>query len=209
MAKKDKFDYFKCFEKQSEIAIEEAKLLEEFIESFTSAAEMKPLLERAHEIEHRGDALSHEVMKNVAADFITPIEREDLIELAQQLDNITDYIEDVMVCMYIYDVRFIHKDTKIFAEHITKSCEALNRCMGDFRNFKKSKDFKKLIIEVNDHEEAADAQYIETIRHLYTTDGDNPMRVMTWSKVFERMEKCCDACEHVADSMDTIVVKNS
>ncbi|MEG1197574.1 MAG: DUF47 family protein, partial [Raoultibacter sp.] len=89
-----------------------------------------------------------------------------------------------------------------------KSCEALEMAMGDFRNFKKSKKFKNLLIDVNTYEEEADLLFLKTLRHLHTDDKENPMRVIVWSQLYERMEKCCDACEHTADMMNSILLKN-
>ena len=135
-------------------------------------------------------------------------EREDIIELTQHLDDIIDYIEDVMQRFYMYDVHFMHDDALEFARLIKKSCVALDKAMDDFRNFKKSKKFKELIIDVNSYEEEADQLLIKVIRDLHTKDCDKPMRVLVWSQIFNRMEKCSDACEHAADSMSTILLKN-
>ena len=81
--------------------------------------------------------------------------------------------------------------------------------MGDFRNFKKSKDFRQHIVDVNSYEEEADHVYLEAMRHLHVVDNEDPMHVLVWSRTYARMEKCCDACEHVADVMATVVLKNS
>lgn len=208
MSKKHKFDYFDAFEKQSAMAVKEAELLIEAIENFTEAEDLRGIMERAHELEHEGDEVNHAIFKTVATDFITPIEREDIIELSQYLDNIIDYIEDVMQRFYMYDVHFMHDDALEFARLIKKSCVALDKAMDDFRNFKKSKKFKELIIDVNSYEEEADQLLIKVIRDLHTKDCDKPMRVLVWSQIFNRMEKCSDACEHAADSMSTILLKN-
>ena len=95
MSKRVKFDYFDAFEKQTEVAVQEAELLIEAIEGFTEAEHLKEVMERAHELEHKGDEINHAIFKTVATDFITPIEREDIINMSQYLDNIIDYIEDV------------------------------------------------------------------------------------------------------------------
>ena len=208
MPKKHKFDYFDAFEKQTEVAIAEADLLIETIENFTTAENTKDAMERAHKLEHEGDEINHAILKNVATDFITPIEREDIIDLAQFLDNIIDYIEDVMQRFYMYDVHLMHPDALEFAQIMKKSCVALSKAMEDFRNFKKSKKFRSLIIAVNDNEEEADQLYLKAIRSLHTVDRENPMRVLVWSQIFSRMEKCCDACEHAADTMSTVLLKN-
>ena len=186
MSKKHKFDYFDAFEKQSAMAVKEAELLIEAIENFTEAEDLRGIMERAHELEHEGDEVNHAIFKTVA----------------------TDFIEDVMQRFYMYDVHFMHHDAEEFACLIKKSCEALDKAMVDFRNFKKSKTFKQLIVDVNTYEEEADRLYLKVIRKLHTEDNDNPMRVLVWSQIFDRMEKCCDACEHVADTMSTILLKN-
>ena len=208
MAKKHKFDYFDQFEKLSELTVQEADLLIEAIKGFTSAEDLRPVMERAHELEHEGDEINHAIFQTVATDFITPIEREDIIELAQFLDNIIDYIEDVMQRFYMYDIHVMHEDALEFACLIKKSCEALDKAMEDFRNFKKSKTFKQLIIDVNTYEEEADQLFLKVIRKLHTQDRESPMRVLVWTQIFDRMEKCCDSCEHTADSMSTILLKN-
>lgn len=80
--------------------------------------------------------------------------------------------------------------------------------MGDFRNFKRSKEFKHLIVEVCDAEEEADGLYVSVIHGLHTEDRDNPLRVFVWTNVFNRMESCADACEAAADVMNSIMIRN-
>lgn len=208
MGKKNRFDYFDAFKKLSELAVEESDLLIEAIENFGEAEDLRGVMGRAHEIEHKGDEQNHLIFQTVATDFITPIEREDIIELTQHLDDIIDYIEDVLQRFYMYDVHFMHKDALEFAGLIKKSCVALDKAMEDFRNFKKSKTFRELVIDVNTYEEEADQLLVKVIRDLHTIDCDKPMRVLVWSQIFSRMEKCADACEHAADSMSTILLKN-
>lgn len=209
MAKKHKeFDYFDAFEQQVKFACKEAELLRKVVENFKSAEDIKETMDRAHEIEHEADLVSHDIHKSVAHDFITPFDREDIIHLAKTLDDITDSIEAVIQRMYMYDVRFMHDGTLDFARAIEKSCTALHRAMGDFRNFKRSKEFKHLIVEVCDAEEEADGLYVSVIHGLHTEDRDNPLRVFVWTNVFNRMESCADACEAAADVMNSIMIRN-
>ncbi|MGI6106143.1 MAG: DUF47 domain-containing protein [Raoultibacter sp.] len=210
MAKKSKkFDYFDAFERQAELAVKEAKLLIKTIEDFSPDTNMEKVLEKAHVIEHEGDDICHATFTAVATDFITPIEREDIVELSQYLDDILDYIEDVMQRFYMYDIDSIHENTLEFAHIILKGCEALCDAMEDFRNFKKSKNFKQRLIEVNTLENEADAFYMKVTRDMHKKDRDDPLRVLVWTQVFSCMERCTDACEHTADSMRTIMLKNS
>ena len=208
MAKKSKFNYFDAFERQVDIAAEEADILLEAIENFTTADELQPLLERAHEVENRGDDVNHSIMTSVAADFITPIEREDIIRLAQDLDNITDMIEGVIQRFYMFDIHFMHGRAIEFAQIICKSLRALRKSMGTFREFKKVKKIRAMVEDVNALEEQADVLYMQTIRQLYTDDASKAVRVEVWSRIFDRLEAICDACETAADTMSAITLKN-
>lgn len=209
MAKKDRFNYFDAFESQVAVAEEEIEVLIEAIENFSTADDLQPVLEKAHEIEHRGDEINHIILTNVSTDFITPIERGDIIELAQNLDTLTDMIEGIIQRFYMFDIHFMHPQAIEFAQIIRKSLKALRKAMGTFREFKKVKKIRAMVEDVNQLEEQADALYVKTIRHLYTVDALNDaVRVEVWSRLFDRLEGTCDACETVADTMATIMLKN-
>ena len=208
MAKKDKFNYFDAFAKQVDIAAEEADVLIEAIESFKPGMDMRPILEKAHEIEKRGDEVNHIIRINVATDFITPIEREDIIELALDLDDVTDIIEGIIQRFYMYDIHFMHPRAIEFATIIKKSLKALRKAMDSFREFKKVKKIRAMVEDISDLEEQADVLYLEAIRELYTADAENAVRIEVWSRLLERMESACDACDAVGDTMATILLKN-
>ncbi len=208
MAKKNKFNYFDAFEQQVDIASEEADLLVEAIENFKDAESLRDVLDRAHEIEHRGDMVNHEIRTSVSIDFITPFDREDIIELANDLDDVIDMIEGVIQRFYMFDVHFMHPRAMEFAKVIQKSLKALRKSMGSFREFKKVKKIRAMVEDVNNQEETADAMYVEAIRELYTTDAENAVRVEVWSRLFDRLEAICDATKTVADTMSTIMLKN-
>ena len=209
MAKKPKFNYFDAFEKQIDIASEEAALLLETVEGFTTAEALEPILEKAHSIEHKGDAINHDILTSVSIDFITPIERADIIELAQAIDDITDMLEGIIQRLYMYDVHFMHPNAVDFAKIINKSLKALRKSMSTFRDFKKVKKIRAMVEDVNELEEQADELYLKTIRRLYTKDNEKAVRIEVWSRLFDRLEQACDACKVVADDMAAIMLKNS
>lgn len=209
MSKKTKkLDYFDEFERQAELAVKEAGIMIDAIENF-HPNRVGHMLKKAHEVEHEGDMICHTIYTAIATDFITPIEREDIVTLAQSLDDIMDYIEDVLQRFYMYDITEIHENTLEFARIIEKGCVAIQSAMADFRDFKKSKNFTERLIEINSLEEEADEFYIEIVRDMHKKDKDDPFQIMVWSQIYSRMERCTDACEHVADIMRTIMLKNS
>lgn len=210
MGKKHKrFDYFEGFERQARLALEEADLLIQVIEGYATPEAVHEITPHAHEIEHKGDSVGHSVYLAIATDFITPIEREDIISLTQNLDDILDYIEDVIQRFYVYDIREMHPCTLQFAEIIRDACAALLKALEDFQNFKKSKKFKELVVKINDYEEQADRLRLDVGHELHTEHRDDPLYVMEWSEIFARMERCTDACERVADTMRSVALKNA
>ena len=208
MAKKTKFNYFDAFQSQIEIAAEEAEVLIETIESFETSEGLKPLLEKAHNIEHRADEVNHLIKTNVATDFITPIEREDIVAMGDRLDDVIDGIEGIIQRFYMFDIHIMHPKAMEFAVIIRKSIKALRKSMDSFREFKKVKKIRAMVQDVNDLEEQADELYMEAIRQLYTEDSEKPVHVEVWSRLFDRLEGAVDACEAVADTMSTIMLKN-
>lgn len=164
--------------------------------------------EAMHEIEHAEDEVKHGMMKRLAKEFVTPIDREDIIELANELDEVTDKIDDVLIRMYMYNIKEVHPAAMAFTDVIVRCCKALQVAMREFPNFHRSTTLQQAIIDVNTMEEEGDAIYMVAMRTLYETPGD-PVSIAAWSELYDRLEECCDACEHVADVMEIVVMKNS
>ena len=205
---KEKFDYFLALERLGGFASQEAHLLVEILTDFHP----ETLLQRVdemHLIENAADEQLHELFTHIATEFLTPIEREDIAEIAYRLDDVVDYIDDVVQQMYMYDIQEIYTPSFDMAALIVKATDALCGCLEEFRNFKKSKMLVDRIITVNDLEDEADKLYLHTTRDLFKNHVDNPVFILAWSNIFVRMERCIDACESATDIMATVALKNS
>ncbi|MFR3273714.1 MAG: DUF47 domain-containing protein [Slackia sp.] len=88
-------------------------------------------MERAHEIEHAADKVCHSIFQAVSVDFITPIDREDIISLTQSMDDILDYMEATIQRFYMFNLTSMHPRAIDFARLLLKSCEALKVAMGN------------------------------------------------------------------------------
>jgi predicted phosphate transport protein (TIGR00153 family) len=165
--------------------------------------------ETMHEIEHAADEVKHGMMRRLVKEFVTPIDREDIIRLVNELDDVTDKIDDILIRMYMYNIRDLRPAAPAFADVIARCCRALQQAMLEFPEFhRKSATLTQALIDVNTLEEEGDAIYIDAVRKLYRKGGD-PVEVAAWSEIFDRLEDCCDACEHVADVLEIIAMKNS
>lgn len=200
-------EYFDTFVKLVQCSCEAAAYLHQTLEHFDTAT-LSQKMQEIHEIEHRADTLKHNMMQKLIREFITPIEREDIIQLAQEIDEVTDAVEDVLIRMYMYRIQTVRKEALDFTSAILQCCQALQTAMEEFYNFRKSATIHDCIVKVNSLEEQGDAFYIEAVRALYGECKD-PVEIMAWTETFDRLEKCCDACEHVANVVESVVMKNS
>lgn len=206
--KKNKnYNYFEALVSFTTYSCKAAELLHSILLDY-DPSKLEEQMRKMHEIEHAGDLAKHDMIKHLAKEFITPIDREDISTMAQEIDNVTDTIEDVLMQLYMYDVHTIRPEALEFSKTIVDCCTALKVSMEDFHNFKKSKTIHEAIININNMEEIGDQIYTRAVRNLYTTSKD-PVEILSWTKSFDYLERCCDACEDVSDIMESIIMKNS
>ena len=206
MSKRD-YNYFKALEEMSVFSVRAAEKLCEILLSYNPTKVVQEVKE-IHKIEHAEDEKKHELMKNLVKEFITPIEREDIVTLAQMLDDVTDSIEDIVQKLYIFNVLKLRKEAIDFTNVISECCKMLVEVMAEFNNFKKSKTIKNSIVKINELEEKGDDLYLESVRRLYVESTD-AAELMVWTIIFDAFEKTCDAIEHVANAVESVIMKNS
>ena len=206
MAKGDKF-YFENFAASAALSKEAAEYLVKCLESYEPAG-IKNMLEEMHKIEHRADEKKHEMREALAKAFVTPVDREDLDMLSHQLDDVTDGIEEILQMFYIYSIPSIQPDAIEFAKKLVLSCDLLCKLMEKFEHFKKSKSIHELIIEINDLEEDCDRLYLSSMRKLTESSSDTLLTV-SWQDIYNCMEACADACEHVSECVGSVIMKNT
>lgn len=204
-SKADSF-YFNNFVEASSIACEAADMLKDVLSSFNPES-LSERLKELHEVEHKGDRKRHEITAVLVRAFITPLEREDILKLSQSLDDVIDSIEDIVIHLYINNVQTLRQDSLQFADVVISCCRSMKKVMEEFHNFKRSKSLQQLTVDLNHLEELGDELYIKSIRTLHSTCTD-PMEVMAWHEIYGYFEKCCDACETVADIVESITIGN-
>ena len=170
--------------------------------------ELEKYLGEIHEIENRADGKKHEMLDRLAKEFIPPIEREDIVELSQHIDTVTDKVEDILLRVYMNNVSTIGRDALAMMDVVVECCEAVRELLQEFADFRRSRNLKKVIIRINDLEEAEDRLFMTSMRKLYTGSKD-PIHIIAWREIYIYLERCADACEHVADVVESIVMKNS
>lgn len=198
-------DYFKMFVISAEYTCTASKSLLDLVINYT---DIENKVNEIHRIEHEADIHYHKIFERLNKSFITPIEREDILLLANNLDNITDSIEDIAYRFLMFGIQNMRDEAIKFVEIIIRSCNELKTALTEFNKFKKSNVIAQKILEVNNCEEEGDKLYHSTVRKLFATCKD-PIEIMKWREIFEKMENCLDSCEDAANALEGIIMKNT
>jgi len=204
MAKKT-YNFFDKFVEQMSLCKKAAQQLMNMLENYNDISSQA---EEVHATEHEADNLLHEIMEELNRSFITPIDREDIVGLVNELDDIADSIEDVAILFDILSITQVKPEALEMGKLILTGCEALYDAVAEFAHFKNSKKLGDLIIRVNQAEEDGDRRHRSVIKAIYQEEKD-PITLMKWKEIFDAMEAVLDDCEDVADLLDGLTIKNS
>ena len=205
--KKQKNFYYEAFEEIANVGHETAKELARILQEF-SLDTFPAELERMHQLEHKADQIKHKVVEFLYKDFLPPIERDDIIELLHQLDNVVDALEDVVIKMDMYHITSVTEQMIDFAILLEETTAKICEMIDELHHFKKSKSIYQNIIIINDLEGKADAQYVRSVKKLFLMKSD-PLSTFSLNEIYSKMERCSDCCENVANTVEAIILKNS
>jgi predicted phosphate transport protein (TIGR00153 family) len=205
--KKNEYSYFEGFASLSKFSYNLAVSLHETLSNF-DPNKITEKVNAAHEIEHNADIAKHEIMNRLVKEFLPPIASEDITSLTQEIDDVTDAIEDVLIYVDMFNIQTIRPEALKFTELLVSCTKAMDEVLEEFKNWKNSKKLHDKIIEINRLEEVGDALYVDFMRNLFHTSKD-PIELMCWTEILHRLEKCADNCEDVANVIESIVMKNS
>ena len=199
------YNYFEKFSQQMSLCKKAAQQLLSMLENYTDIPTQS---EEIHNTEHEADILLHDIMSELNRSFITPIDREDIVSLSKELDDITDSIENVANLFDILTITQVRPEALDMAKLILAGCDALHEAIMEFSHFKNSKKLGDLIINVNHTEEDGDRMHRNVIKKMYLNEKD-AITLMKWKEIFDSMEDVLDYCEDVADLLDGLIIKNS
>jgi len=205
-SKQDRFYYDNLIEAAG-VSCKAAEYLVECLSSY-DLEDLEEKLSRMHGFEHCGDEKKHDMTSALAKAFVTPVDREDLALISQNIDEVTDAIEEVLQCFYMDQIATVREEAIAFAKKLVVCCQQMKELMGEFENFKKPAKLHEMVIRLNHAEEECDRLYLEACKQIRKESG-NAMNFFFWREIYEKMERCADACEHVGDCVETVVMKNT
>jgi predicted phosphate transport protein (TIGR00153 family) len=194
-------EFFDLFEEAGANIQRAAELLDKMLQDYPENSEL------AREIlicEQHGDRITHDIIQRTNNTFVTPIDREDILALAAALDDIVDYIEEVADFLGLYKIEATMDDAQKLARVLLDASRQIAEAIPRLRGFK---DVSHYTVEINRLENDGDRIQREALAALFE-HGIDPMVVIRWKDIYERLEEAIDATEKVAYTLETIVLKN-
>jgi uncharacterized protein len=195
-------EFFDLFERAGANIVHAAELLDEMLASYPESADLAGEIRAA---EHEGDHLTHDVIKRLNQTFVTPIDREDILHLTSALDDIVDYIEEVADYLGLYKIEAPMSQAQRLAGVLRDATRQLAAAIPLIREFK---NISAQMVEVHRLENEGDRLVREAIASLFES-GIDPMVVIRWKDIFERLENAIDSTERAAFILEGIVIKNA
>jgi uncharacterized protein len=194
-------EFFDLFEEAGANIVRASELLERMLRQWPDGAEL------AREVvvcEQEGDRITHDIIQRLNSTFVTPIDREDIYALASALDDIVDFVEEVSDFLTLYRIEAPMDQATELARILSQSSRAIADAIPRLRTFM---DIHHYTVEVNRLENDGDRVVRQALASLFER-GIDPMLVIRWKDIFERLEDGIDATETVANILEGIVIKN-
>lgn len=197
--------FFDLLDQQAENAIAVSKYFHEIADNgvFDEAS-----VKKMNDLESEGDTLCHEIIDMLNRTFITPLDREDIYTLTHELDDIVDFINSITSRMKLYKLPKADKELKQFATVMEEAVITLAKAVNGLRDMQRSRRILDYCIDINRLENLGDQLRDDSISALFDTEKD-PILVIKWKGIYESAEVVLDKCEHVAKTIEEIVVKQS
>jgi predicted phosphate transport protein (TIGR00153 family) len=193
------FDDFVAMAEQIRLG---AAMLEEML------APEKPIWDKADqikEVEHKCDFLTHEIIQRLHRTFVTPLDREDIHDLARSLDDVMDAIDDSAAVVRLYSIERVRPDARELARIIKASTDEMVKAL---KALERRKGVAEPAVEINRLENEADRVHYAAVRRLFEEERD-PITIMKWKEILDFLEESTDRCEDVANVVEGIVVKHA
>ncbi len=199
--KEEKF--FELFELQAEHNLAAARLFHEMAKRWPARQEE---IDKLHAIEHEADITAHEIHDRLNRTFITPLDREDIHALASELDDIVDLVQHVALRMHLYRIEEPTPELIDLSDTLRQAVDNVRKAVVELGKPEKIRRTLDYCIEVNRLENTADRIMEAALAKLFG-GRPGPLEVIKWKEVYEGIEAAIDKCEDVANTIESILVK--
>ena len=194
--------FFRMFREVSENMTEGARLLHDMLKNPQDLAER---IAKLQDIEHRGDDMTHDIIRALNQTFITPFDREDIHALSSSLDDVLDYVNSAATRMKLYRIITPPPAAAALAALIVTQAEELSKGVSLLGKDQKVLDH---CVEVNRLENEADRVSRKAIAELFENEKD-PIQLIKIKELYEVLEMATDKAEDAANVLEAVVLKST
>lgn len=196
--------FFDFFEKLGALSNEACK---ELLALTTEGADIQAAAQRIREIEKQADRVHHHCADALHKTFITPFDRSDIHTLANRIDDVIDSVDSTAMRIVLYELTQMRPEAKELAEVLVRATAAMVKALTGLRDMKNAEEIKDHCVEIYKMENEGDTILRLALVRIFK-EGD-PIMVMKWKEIYERLEKATDRCESVASVIQGIVIEAS
>lgn len=197
--------FFDLFQSSAENMVKAAHSLKEMVNQWEH---VEGKVAEITELEHKGDTITHEIMSRSHRSFVTPFDREDIVELAHSLDDVTDFIHSAADAMLLYKVERPGDRARELADIIVQAAEEVEKVLPQLKKRIILSSVLKGCVEINRLENLADRVYRSAIAELFDASTDMA-HIIKWREIYAHMESATDRCEDVADVLEGVAIKHA
>lgn len=197
-------NFYDLLEAQAQAAQKAAK---EFLALARDFSHVADLTQKIKEIEREADDITHSLANKIDSTFVTPFDKEDLRALSGALDDITDLIEAAAARIALYKLPWPRPDLVPMVTLLVEITQAVQQTVGVLPHIKNHRQVQETFINVHRIENESDAAYRRALGDLYNAPDADPILVLKWKEVYDRIEIAVDKCEDVANVVESVVVK--
>jgi len=196
--------FYDLFEESAGKLVVAAEALADLLEHFENV-EMKTA--RMKELEHEADNITHELYRQVNLTFVTPLDREDIVALAQRMDDVMDFMEGAATAIRIYGIEQPTPAARGLADLIRLQCLQIQRAVAALRRPRQLRQILEQLREINRLENEADTLFLNASGDLFQSEMGS-VEIIKWRDIYEQLERATDSAEHVAFVLEAIVLKH-
>ncbi|HEX3618653.1 MAG TPA: DUF47 family protein [Solirubrobacteraceae bacterium] len=194
--------FFELLEQAADNVVTATELLHQLLQEFPDHGEKAAAI---NDCEHHGDRIVEELIARLNREFVTPIEHADLLALTSALDDIVDLVDEVADFLRLYAIEAPMVQADALALVLRDAARELCRAVHKVGRFE---DISGHVVEVHRLENEGDRLVRGAIASLFE-DGIDPMVVIRWKDIFERLEDAIDSTERAAYVLEGVVIKNT
>jgi predicted phosphate transport protein (TIGR00153 family) len=200
--------FFELFKRSADNTLEGARLLSEMLEH---CDDLDRKARHLKDIEHTGDEITHEIFRALNRTFVTPLDREDISQLASALDDVIDWIEEAARRMRLYHINETTPLAKRFGRVILDQSEQIAKAIPMLGKPKNAEELERATHEIHRLENEGDDLLAEAIAGLYegVTEVPQLIKAMRWDDIYQLLEDATDKAEEVAVVLQNIAFKNA